>query len=229
MRRRPGARVRLRAVVRPARVRDSRPPAALSRCLCCGLDRLYVQKDFSKKAGLWVFIVAAALSVPTWGLEPAGATLIDLGLYYALGDATLCYGWRRGAPGLPHQPRARPFDIHTQETVDHRARHGLRGAWRTSAAIGKWFCSSFIVPLSLVAVLVTVFFGLQVLRSRHPDPRTALGDLKGRKRFLLPWVGDPKRWQSGYDLSLLLRSGGRAGDLVPTWRPPSVRPARRAT
>ncbi len=74
----------------------------------------------------------------------------------------------------------------------------------------------FIVPLSLVAVLVSVFFGLQVLRSRHPDPQAALGDLKGRRAFLLPWVGDPKRWQSGYDLSLLLRSGraGSAGSLV---------------
>jgi len=74
----------------------------------------------------------------------------------------------------------------------------------------------FIVPLSLVAVLVSVFFGLQVLRSRHPNPQTTLGNLKCRKRFLLPWVGDPKRWQSGYDLSLLLRSGapGSTGDLV---------------
>jgi HEAT repeat protein len=68
----------------------------------------------------------------------------------------------------------------------------------------------FIVPLALVAVLVTVFFGLQILRSRHPDPRTALHDLQSTGGFLLPWVGDPKRWQSGYDLSLLLRSGEKA-------------------
>ena len=65
----------------------------------------------------------------------------------------------------------------------------------------------FIVPLALVAVLVTVFFGLQVLRSRRPDPRSTLDDLTSKGGFLLPWVGDPKRWQSGYDLSLLLRSG----------------------
>jgi len=65
----------------------------------------------------------------------------------------------------------------------------------------------FIVPLGLVAVLVCVFFGLQVLRSRRPDPRATLGRLKGPSRFLLPWAGDPKRWQSGYDLSLLVRSG----------------------
>jgi HEAT repeat protein len=75
----------------------------------------------------------------------------------------------------------------------------------------------FIVPLALVAVLVTVFFGLQVLRSRHPDARATLTDLRSQGGFLLPWVGDPKRWQSGYDLSLLLRSGeeGNLERLVP--------------
>jgi HEAT repeat protein len=73
----------------------------------------------------------------------------------------------------------------------------------------------FVVPLALVAVLVTVFFGLQVLRSHRPDPRATLDDLKSAGRFLLPWVGDPKRWQSGYDLSLLLRSGEGASAPVP--------------
>jgi HEAT repeat protein len=69
----------------------------------------------------------------------------------------------------------------------------------------------FIVPLGLVAVLVSVFFGLQVLRTRHPDPRATLEHLKGPSRFLLPWAGDPKRWQSGYDLSLVVRSGSGEG------------------
>src|SRR5262245_44766289 len=49
----------------------------------------------------------------------------------------------------------------------------------------------FVVPLALVAVLVTVFFGLQVLRAHRPDPRTTLDDLRSKGGFLLPWVGDP--------------------------------------
>jgi len=106
----------LRAHEEPART------APLTRCLCCGLDRLYVQKDFSKKAGLWVFIVAAALSVPTWGLSLLAASLIDLGLYYALGDATLCYGCGAVHRGFRGNPAHGPFDIHTQEAVDRRAR-----------------------------------------------------------------------------------------------------------
>lgn len=68
----------------------------------------------------------------------------------------------------------------------------------------------FIVPLSLVAVLVCVFFGLQMLRSRRPDPGSTLRALRGYEGFLARYVGDVKRWQSGYDLSLLLRGEDRA-------------------
>jgi hypothetical protein len=94
----------------------------LTRCASCGLDRLYVQKDFNKKAGLWVFIVAAALSVPTWGLSLVAATLIDLVLYYWLGDATVCYGCGAVHRGFAKNPRHGPFDIHVQESVDRGAR-----------------------------------------------------------------------------------------------------------
>ena len=94
----------------------------LGRCVRCGLDRLYVQKDFNKKAGLWVFIVAAALSVPTWGLSLLAATLIDLALYFALGDATLCYGCGTVHRGFRRNPEHGPFDIHVQEAVDRRPR-----------------------------------------------------------------------------------------------------------
>jgi HEAT repeat protein len=65
----------------------------------------------------------------------------------------------------------------------------------------------FIVPLALVAVLVSVFFGLQFLRARRPDPGATLKGLEKYEGFLGEWVGDLKRWQAGYDLSLLLRSG----------------------
>jgi len=94
----------------------------LSRCARCGLDRLYVQKDFNKKAGLWVFVVAAVLSVPTWGLSLLAATLIDLALYFALGDATLCYGCGTVHRGFRRNPEHGPFDIHVQEAVDRRPR-----------------------------------------------------------------------------------------------------------
>ena len=67
----------------------------------------------------------------------------------------------------------------------------------------------FIVPLALVVVLVLVFFGLQVARDRSPDPRATLRSLQSYDGFLAGVVGDLKRWQSGYDLSLLLRAQDR--------------------
>ncbi|MGH9749743.1 MAG: HEAT repeat domain-containing protein [Candidatus Polarisedimenticolia bacterium] len=70
----------------------------------------------------------------------------------------------------------------------------------------------FIVPLALVAVLVAVFFGLQFLRTRTPDARAALGALERYEGFLSAWVGDLKRWQYGYDLSVLLRDPQARGD-----------------
>ncbi len=63
----------------------------------------------------------------------------------------------------------------------------------------------FIVPLALVMVLVSVFFGLQFLRSRNPDPQTTLRSLAHYEGFLARFVGDLKRWQYGYDLSLQMR------------------------
>jgi hypothetical protein len=69
----------------------------------------------------------------------------------------------------------------------------------------------FIVPLALVAVLVLVFFGLQILRSRRPDPAATLRSLRHYDGFLGGLVGDLKRWQYGYDFSLLLR--GKLGEI----------------
>ena len=63
----------------------------------------------------------------------------------------------------------------------------------------------FIVPLILVIVLVLVFFALQVVRSRRPDPGSVLRSLENYEGFMARIIGDPKRWQSGYDLSLLMR------------------------
>ena len=69
-----------------------------------------------------VFIVAALLSVPTWGLSLLAATIIDLILYFALGDATLCYGCGALHRGFRKNPDHGDFDIHIQESVDRRVR-----------------------------------------------------------------------------------------------------------
>jgi hypothetical protein len=95
---------------------------ALERCLRCGLDRLYVQKDFNRKIGLGVFAAAALLSVPTWGLSLLVATAIDVGLYFLLGDVTICYGCGAQHRGFAPNPAHGSYDLHVAEAVDSRPR-----------------------------------------------------------------------------------------------------------
>ncbi len=94
----------------------------LSRCLRCGLDRLYTQKDFNKRIGIAVFVVAAVLSVPTWGLSLLAATIVDVGLYYMLGDVTICYGCNTQHRGFGRDPDHGPFDLHIAEAMDRQPR-----------------------------------------------------------------------------------------------------------
>lgn len=89
-------------------------------CLLCGLDRLYVQKDFNRKIGLAVFAVAALLSVPTWGLSLLAATLIDLALYHVLGDVTVCYGCGAQHRGFVRNPAHAAYDLHVAESIARR-------------------------------------------------------------------------------------------------------------
>ena len=98
------------------------PAPRLDRCQRCGFERLYVQKDFNRTIGLVVFVVAALLSVPTWGLSLVAATLIDLGLYYGLGDVTLCYACGAQHRGFARNPQHTAFDLHVAEAVERRPR-----------------------------------------------------------------------------------------------------------
>jgi len=103
-------------------VSDGPPDGSLERCLRCGTDRLYVQKDFNRTFGLAVFVVAALLSLPTWGLSLLVATVIDLGLYFLLGDVTICYGCNTQHRGFAKNPAHGAFDLHVAEAIDNQPR-----------------------------------------------------------------------------------------------------------
>jgi hypothetical protein len=100
------------------RVRDG----VLTRCLVCGLDRLYTQKDFNRRLGIGIFVVAALLSVPTWGLSLVVATLLDAGLYLFLGEVVICYRCAVQYRGFQRNPAHQPFDLHVAEAIDNEPR-----------------------------------------------------------------------------------------------------------
>lgn len=94
----------------------------VTHCLQCGSDQLYTQKDFNRRLGLAVFAVAALLSIPTWGLSLLAATLIDVALYYLIGNVTICYACNTQHRGFRPNAAHGAFDLHIAEAVDRLSR-----------------------------------------------------------------------------------------------------------
>lgn len=93
--------------------------AVLSRCVLCGTEDMYVQKDFSHRLGLSIVLAGTLLSSLAWwrfyyplalGILLATAGL-DALLYYLVGDATVCYRCLAQHRGFERDPRHKPFDL----------------------------------------------------------------------------------------------------------------------
>ncbi len=101
----------------------------IDRCLVCGCRELYVRKDFSQRLGLTVVVSAMVLSSIAWGFHWRyaaygilfAAALIDVLLYFSVGNLLQCYRCRteyRGLAGLEDQE---PFSLETHERFRQQA------------------------------------------------------------------------------------------------------------
>ena len=87
---------------------------AVSKCAVCGCAEFYRQKDFNTRLGLWLvaLMVVSALVFNRWFLEIlVGFALLDLALYFGLGDIVICYDCRAIYRGLPISDRIGGFDL----------------------------------------------------------------------------------------------------------------------
>lgn len=96
---------------------------ALKRCGICGCQDLYRQKDFNTKLGLWVVAIIIGLAlVFNDHLIPiliAGA-LLDLVLYFALGDIVICYQCRAIYRGMPISDIVEGFDLKVHDRYEFK-------------------------------------------------------------------------------------------------------------
>ncbi len=96
------------------------PGGGLTGCLVCGHPELYTQKDFPRRVGVAIVVVAAVLAPFTWYLSLVVAALVDAVLYRLAPEVVLCYvcdARHRGFPASPRHPR---FD----REIDERLRYG---------------------------------------------------------------------------------------------------------
>ncbi len=63
----------------------------LKECSCCGRKDFYSQKDFNRKIGVILFVIAAILSIWTYGISFIVLYLFDLLLFKKLGLIAVCY------------------------------------------------------------------------------------------------------------------------------------------
>jgi hypothetical protein len=63
----------------------------LDICPCCGRKDFFKQKDFNRKMGVVFYVIAAILSIWTYGLSLLALYLVDLFLFRRVGDVASCY------------------------------------------------------------------------------------------------------------------------------------------
>jgi len=110
----------------------SLPPDAAEppgRCLVCGCPELFVRKNFSQRLGLTIVVAAMVLSSIAWGLHWRYATygilfaaaLIDVILYFRVGNLLQCYRCSAEYRGLAELEMGEPFSLETHEKFRQQA------------------------------------------------------------------------------------------------------------
>ena len=99
--------------------RDAVENSVVHECAVCGTQDLYIQKDFPHRLGLAIVGVGVVLSSIAWFhyLYPTAlgillvTALLDLCLYYAIGDVLVCYRCLAQYRGVERDPNHKPFDL----------------------------------------------------------------------------------------------------------------------
>ena len=102
----------------------------VTTCVSCGLDTLYVQKDFNRQTGLAIVVLGIAASVyffarsrPVLAMAALGLTaLVDFLAYSLVGDVTVCYSCHAIYRGFKRNPEHEPFDLKKLEKYGGRTR-----------------------------------------------------------------------------------------------------------
>lgn len=95
----------------------------LHRCLVCPSKDLYVRKDFPQRLGVAVVVAGIIASCVTWAYMYVlwtfailfATALADVVLYFAVGDALMCYRCHAQYRGAEDIEKHGPFSLETHE------------------------------------------------------------------------------------------------------------------
>ena len=87
----------------------------LEACPSCGTREFYVQRDFNRRVGLAMVILAVLLAWPTKGISLAALVVFDLVLHRMLSPITVCYKCAAIVRGTRRNPRHEGFDMAVED------------------------------------------------------------------------------------------------------------------
>ncbi|MFZ4713992.1 MAG: hypothetical protein ACOYL6_09785 [Bacteriovoracaceae bacterium] len=89
----------------------------LCDCPECGRKDFYSQKDFNRKIGVALFMIAAILSIWTYGISLIVLYLMDLLLFRKLNYVAICYKCQAIFRGVTNIEEIRPFDHEMNDRI----------------------------------------------------------------------------------------------------------------
>jgi len=113
---------------------------SLAACMACGHDEMYWARDFPRRFGIAVVVVAAALAPFTWYLSLAAGAVVDASLVFFVRKRLHCYRCAAVHHGFPGAGHWRAFDLEVADLhrfgaksavaqtlgAGHAPRHGRR-------------------------------------------------------------------------------------------------------
>lgn len=98
----------------------------LKECPVCTRMDFYKQKDFNRKIGVILFVIAAILSIWTYGLSLVVLYLLDLLLFRKLSLVAICYKCRTNFRKIKNFDQIRDFDHEMNDRIVY-SDHDFKG------------------------------------------------------------------------------------------------------
>lgn len=98
----------------------------LKECPVCSRQDFYKQKDFNRKIGVTLFVIAAILSIWTYGLSLVALYLMDLFLFRKLAMVAICYKCRTNFRSVRNMAEIRDFDHEMNDRIVY-SDHDFKG------------------------------------------------------------------------------------------------------
>ena len=98
----------------------------LTECPVCTRMDFYKQKDFNRKIGVALFVIAAIASIWTYGLSLVALYLVDLFLFRKLSQVVICYKCTTNFRNVANIEEIRDYDHEMNDRIVY-SDHDFKG------------------------------------------------------------------------------------------------------